>query len=116
MQKRSLINRIYRDLEKSRVTSHIYTDSDWSGKRSVGQCIIDTLDAIAIENKGKYDISFGEARYEGVLGELGHRKVYEFTIIDADTDKEFINGRMVCSFCGKVSDPMGSYDVTVLMN
>ena len=116
MQKRSLINRIYRDLHKSRVTSHIYTDSDWSGKRSVGQRIIDTMDAIANENKGNYDVCFGEARYEGVLGELGHRKVYEFTIIDADADKELINGQMICSFCGKVSDPMGAYDVTVLLN
>ena len=116
MQKRSLINRIYNDLHKSGVTGHIYHDNDWSGKRSVGQRIIDTLDAIDAQGKGKYDISWGEARYEGVLGELGHRKVYEFTIIDADADKELIQGQMICSFCGTMSDPMGSYDVTVLMN
>ena len=116
MQKRSLINRIYNDLHKSRVTSHIYTDSDWSGKRSVGQRIIDTLDNIQAQGRGSYDISWGEARYEGTLGELGHRKVYEFAIIDADVDKELIQGQMICSFCGTMIDPMGAYDVTVLMN
>ena len=115
MQKRSLINRIYRDLEKSKLTSHIYTDNDWSGKRSIGQRIIDTLDDINAKGKGCYDICYGEVRYEGVLGELGHRKVYEFTIIDADTDKELINGQMVCYFCGMMADPMSAYDVTVLM-
>ena len=116
MQKRSLINRIYKDLEKSEVTSHIYFDSDWSGKRAVGQRIIDTLDDINAKGKGKYDIVLGETRYEGTLGELGHRKVYEFTIIDAEVDKEFVQGMLICYFCGTIADPMGAYDICVLMH
>ena len=116
MQKRSLINRIYDDLHKSRVTSHIYSDNDWRNLRNVASEIIHTLSVIKENGKGTYVFDYGETRYEGVIGELGHCKVYEFTITDADADKEIIHGKMICSFCGPMSDPMGAYDVTVLMN
>ena len=116
MQKRSLINRIYTDLHKSRVTSHIYTDNDWRNLRNVASEIIHTLEVLKEKGKGQYVFDYGETRYEGTLGELGHRKVYDFTITDAEIDKEIIKGEMICSFCGPVSDPMKSYDVTVIMN
>ena len=115
MQKRSLINRIYKDLEKSKVTAHIYSDSDWRNLRNVASEIIHTLSVIEETGKGTYVFDYGMTHYEGMIGELGHCKVYEFTITDAETDKEIINGRLRCSFCGPMSDPMGSYDVTVLM-
>lgn len=116
MQKRSLINRIYNDLHKSRVTSPIYSDNDWRNLRNVASEIIHTLSVIEENGKGTYVFDYGETRYEGAIGELGHCKVYEFTITDADADKEIIHGKMICSFCGPMSDPMGAYDVTVLMN
>ena len=116
MQKRSLINRIYNDLSKSRVTSHIYTDNDWHNLRNVASEIIHTLSVIEEKGKGHYVFDYGETRYDGILGELGHRKVYEFIITDADTANEIIHGQMICSFCGTMSNPMGAYDVTVLMN
>ena len=112
MQKRSLINRIYKDLEKSKVTAHIYTDNDWRNLRNV----VHTLTTIEEKGKGIYTFDYGETRYEGVLGEMGHRKVYDFTITDGQSDKEIIQGQLICSFCGPMSDPMRSYDVTVLMN
>lgn len=116
MQKRSLINKIYTDLNKSRVTSHIYTDTDWRYLRNVVAEIINTLTVLEKNGKGLYVFDYGETRYEGTIGELGHRKVYEFIITDVNADKEIIHGELICAFCGPMSDPMKSYDVTVLMN
>lgn len=116
MQKRSLINRIYSDLEKSKVTANIYSDNDWRYLRNVASEITHSLEVIGSTGKGNYAFEFGETRYEGMIGELSHHKVYEFVIIDTDIDAEVVNGKMICSFCGPMSDPMKSYDVTVLMS
>ena len=114
MQKRSIINNIYKHLDKTRVTSHIYTDNDWSGKDRVVNDIENAIDKINIKHNTEYALSFSDSHYEGVIGELGHCKKYEYNIIDADSN-EIVNIEITCAFCGKISDPMGAYDCTVIM-
>ncbi len=114
MQKRNLINHIYTKLQKSRVTSGIYSDNDWRHVTIVFNEIDKILENIFAKRNERYGLAYGETRYEGVIGELGHRKVYEFSIMN-DDEKEVIGGQLICSFCGTMSDPMGSYDVTVIL-
>ncbi len=60
-------------------------------------------------------IEYSDAHYEGCVGELGNNKTFEYVIIDIDGD-EIMDVRLVCSFCGTNDDPMGAYDITVLLD
>ena len=109
MQKRTFTNRIYKAVEKSRSTSHIYRDTDWRGLSflmSDIEGVVNTLGAT---------LTFNGSEYEGVLGECGHRKVYRYTI-SSDELKDDINVQILACFCGTMADPMGAYDLTLLMN
>ncbi len=109
MQKRTFTNRIYKAVEKSRSTSHIYRDTDWRGLSfllSDIEGVVNTLGAT---------LTFNGSDYEGVLGECGHRKVYRYTI-SSDELKADIDVQIVAAFCGTMADPMGAYDLTLLMN
>lgn len=105
--KKSIINKIYSSLNKSRLTSHIYRDTDWRGLNNVRDNIIDvahSLDCV---------YQYIGSHYAGVIGEVGHRKVYDFEVTKDNTQ---IHGKMICSFCGTQDDPMGAYDVTVILH
>lgn len=113
MNKRTIINRIHTALSTNKVTSRIYRDSDWSGV-TYAESIIDK--ALKFYCGSNYCLTFGAAHYEGRLGEAGHCKIYEFSIIDVENDEEIISGNMICSFCGTIGDPMSAYDITVTMS
>lgn len=111
MNKRTIINSIYTALNTNKVTSRIYRDSDWTGV-TYAESIIDK----AIKDCGNYCFAFGTTHYEGRLGETDHCKIYEFAIIDVESDEEIISGNMICTFCGTIGDPMGAYDITITMS
>ena len=105
MQKRSVINRVYNATKTA--TSHIYKDDDWSGVKNLYSLIEGALPL-------GWALQIGESRYKGVMGECGHRKVYSAII--TDSERQSIQVRIVASFCGTIEDPMGLYDLTLLMN
>lgn len=109
MQKRTFTNRIYKAVEKSRSTSHIYRDTDWRGLSFLLSDINGVVEALGAT------LTFNGSDYEGVLGECGHRKVYRYTI-SSDELKDDINVHILACFCGTMADPMGAYDLTLLMN
>ena len=108
MQKKSFINRIYREVAETRATSKRYHDSDWRGLNAL-------LRDIESAFTGTQDMVLVGSQYEGILGECGHRKVYRYMITDTVNDIT-VDVQIIASFCGTVSDPMGAYDLTMLLN
>ena len=102
MNKRTFIRRAYKAI--GALTSKKYYDTDWRGVKKVVEGIIGV---------GGVTLYQEDARYEGVFGEVGHRKVYYYTIVGCDKD---IDMQITAAFCGTVADPMSAYDITVTMN
>lgn len=109
-----LYNAIYKEVEKRRLTSHIYHDDYWSGVTDIKTCIeyvIDKLGAdvslsVWCENGGYRTNRTADAQW----------KEYLFRIYDESTDKTLINGIINCHAAGTVDDPFSSYDMTLIMN
>ncbi len=108
MQKRSFINRVYKAVEKTRATSKIYRDTDWRGLNGL-------LKDIESAFTGSQQMVLVGSEYKGIMGECGHRKEYNFVITDTENDLK-VDVRIVASFCGTMADPMGAYDLTMLLN
>jgi hypothetical protein len=108
MQKRTVINRAYKAVAESRTTSHIFRDEDWSGVSQLVTVLESSLPRTAV-------MTLASAEYKGVIGECGHRKVYLYNIIDEENCID-INAQITASFCGTMADPMGAYDLTLIMN
>ena len=108
MQKRTIINRVYKAVAQTNATSKMYHDTDWSG---VNGLVADITKAVPETS----ELSLVSADYEGVLGECGHRKVYRYILTDTENDIT-IDVQIIASFCGTMADPMGAYDLTMLLN
>lgn len=115
MNKKEIIDRINKEFDKSGILSNVFTDCICRNIHTI-RCMIDNLfDDMSNNGEGMYDLVMGDTRYEGVPGELGHMKIYTFTIIDGDTDEEIIYGNFVCNFCGHSESPMDGYMISVHM-
>ena len=108
MQKRSFINRVYRKVTETKATSKVYRDSDWSGVSSLIADIESTF-------TGTQQMVLVGAEYTGIMGELGHRKEYKYEITDS-LGGDSIDVLIIASFCGTMADPMGAYDLTMILN
>lgn len=60
-------------------------------------------------------IEYVESYYEGFVGDVSNSKTYDYVIVDIDGN-EIMDVRLMCSFCGTNDDPMGAYDITVLLD
>ena len=101
--RKSFIRKAYNAI--SSITSKKYFDSSWLGVKAVIEAILDTDKHVTLYLEN--------ARYEGMIGQEGHRKVYRYTIAGCEKD---IDMQIVASFCGTIHDPMSAYDLTVMMN
>lgn len=101
--KRTFIRRAYKAIGKA--TGRIYRDECWQGVKDVVRQIIESDKSVTLYLES--------AAYEGTIGQDGHRKVYHYTVTGCDKDVDL---QVIASFCGTMADPMGAYDVTVLMN
>ena len=108
MQKRSFINRVYNKVAKTGATSKVYRDTDWRGINFLLQDIESAF-------TGTQQMTLVRSDYEGVMGECGHRKVYRYQITDEVNDIT-VDVQIIASFCGTMADPMGAYDLTMLLN
>ena len=108
MQKRTFINQVYKKVAETKATSKVYRDTDWSGINALLQDIESTF-------TGTQQMELVRAEYMGVMGECGHRKEYRYTITDQVNDIT-VHVVIIASFCGTMADPMGAYDLTMLLN
>lgn len=108
MQKRAIINRVYKAVANTKATSKVYRDTDWSGVNGLINDIESVLPA-------EWPMTLDGTEYKGTMGECGHRKVYYYTITDTEHGKD-ISAMIIASFCGTLADPMGAYDLTLLLN
>lgn len=108
MQKRSFINKVYRKVAETKATSKVYRDNDWSGINGLLQDIESTF-------TGTQQMVLVRAEYTGIMGECGHRKEYRYEITDSESGA-CIDVQIIASFCGTMADPMGAYDLTMLLN
>lgn len=108
MQKRTIINRMYKAVAETKATSKRYHDTDWSG---VSSLVADITKAMPETS----ELELVSAEYEGIMGECGHRKVYRYMLTDAENNIT-VDVQIIASFCGTMADPMGAYDLTMLLN
>jgi polyribonucleotide nucleotidyltransferase len=84
-------------------------DSSWEHINVVVNKIQDAIDEFDCA------IEYIDSYYEGFVGDVSNSKIYEYVIVDIDGN-EIMNVRLICSFCGTNDDPLGAYDITVLLD
>lgn len=108
MQKRTFINQVYKKVAETKATSKIYRDTDWSGVKGIVSDIASTF-------TGTQQMELVRAEYKGIMGECGHRKEYRYTITDQENNFS-LQVLIIASFCGTMADPMGAYDLTMILH
>lgn len=99
---------MYKAVAETKATSKIYHDIDWSG---VSNLVADITKAMPETS----ELELVSTDYEGIMGECGHRKVYRYILNDT-VNNITIDVQIIASFCGTMADPMGAYDLTMLLN
>lgn len=100
MNKNDIIKKINKEFKQFEIFNNVCTDLE-----DVKKHIEDNINNLFND---MYVISFGNSYYEGEICSIGYKKVYEFAIIDVDTDEEIVHGNLVCSLCGKTKSSSDS--------
>lgn len=115
MTTNNIIKHLYAALAETKVADGFFVDSSWEGVNRVEKQLVESLDNIGLQRDQVLYIAFVSSEYVGNVGEQGHGKVFSYAVLD-DEYKSIIKIDIVCTFCGTVNNPMGRYDITVLMN
>lgn len=100
IDKRKFIRGAYKALGE--LTSRKYFDTDWRGVKGAVARVIDSCKNVTLYLEN--------AKYEGVLGCEGHRKVFEYTIMGCSKPTRMV---ITAFFCGTMADPMSAYDLAI---
>ena len=109
-----LVNMIYKEVERLRLTSKLYKDEYWQGPSDVFNCIRDVI----AKTGGDYElvVNVPNGGYRKSKDGMSEWKEYELEIISVDDGKTVIIGLLNAHAAGKVSDPFSAYDMSLILN
>lgn len=109
-----LVNMIYKEVERLRLTSKLYKDEYWQGPSDVFNCIRDVI----AKTGGNYElvVNVPNGGYRKSKDGMSEWKEYELEIISVDDGKTVIIGLLNAHAAGKVNDPFSAYDMTLILN
>lgn len=109
-----LVNMIYKEVERLRLTSKLYKDEYWQGPSDVFNCIRDVI----AKTGGDYElvVNVPNGGYRKSKDGMSEWKEYELEIISVDDGKTVIIGMLNAHAAGKVSDPFSEYDMSLILN
>lgn len=103
--------KIYKYLDKTKVTGRFYHDQGWAGVDAVRKDVGDALEAI---NPGKYEliITKDNPDYRKSKDGLSQWKQYKVEIYVKDHKDPFIMGTLNCHAAGSIEYPFDTYDMS----
>lgn len=109
-----LVNMIYKEVERLRLTSKLYRDEYWQGPSDVFNCIRDVI----AKTGGDYElvVNVPNGGYRKSKDGMSEWKEYELEIISVDDGKTVIIGLLNAHAAGKVDDPFSAYDMSLILN
>lgn len=109
-----LVNMIYKEVERLRLTSKLYKDEYWQGPSDVFNCIRDVI----AKTGGDYElvVNVPNGGYRKSKDGMSEWKEYELEIISVDDGKTVIIGLLNAHAAGKVNDPFSAYDMSLILN
>lgn len=109
-----LVNMIYKEVERLRLTSKLYKDEYWQGPSGVFNCIRDVI----AKTGGDYEliVNVPNGGYRKSKDGISEWKEYELEIISVDDGKTVIIGLLNAHAAGKVDDPFSAYDMSLILN
>lgn len=109
-----LVNMIYKEVERLRLTSKLYKDEYWQGPSDVFNCIRDVI----AKTGGDYElvVNVPNGGYRKSKDGMSEWKEYELEIISVDDGKTVIIGLLNAHAAGKVDDPFSAYDMSLILN
>lgn len=109
-----LVNMIYKEVERLRLTSKLYKDEYWQGPSDVFNCIRDVI----AKTGGDYElvVNVPNGGYRKSKDGMSEWKEYELEIISVDDGKTVIIGMLNAHAAGKVDDPFSAYDMSLILN
>lgn len=119
-ERKKVYNAIYKKLEASGVTGHLYHDSYWEGVREVKKVCNEVLDELNAKAEGfKYDISIApdEGGYKKSKDGMSRWKQYKVEVYKVpakyeDYPEPFMLGTLNCHAAGSMQDPFDAYDIS----
>jgi hypothetical protein len=103
--KKTIINKIYRNINKLGLTSKIYNDNDWSGIKKLIEVIRNT--------DGVNEVSYGTV--DGGYRQNNEGTKWKEYKIEIDSIQGVINGNLNAYFDGGENDPYERYDLTLVL-
>lgn len=112
ISKRSIINKIYK--VTNGLTSHSYSDNDWSGAKQVFSAIESLgLECEVIVKDGGYRNSLGGNTLYVNNQDVAYWKEYKLLI--TSEDGVVINGTLNCHSAGSIDNPFERYDMSLVL-
>lgn len=103
--KRRYINLLYKTVEKSGLTSHLFNDDYWLGKTEVCN-LIGSMEGIT-----DFEVTVNNGGYR--QNDSGDAFWKEYNLMIEFNGTIVINGLLKCHAAGSVEDPFSRYDITV---
>lgn len=109
-----LVNMIYKEVERLRLTSKLYKDEYWEGPSDVFNCIRDVI----AKTGGDYElvVNVPNGGYRKSKDGMSEWKEYELEITENETGKTVIVGMLKAHAAGKVDDPFSAYDMSLILD
>lgn len=110
-----LLNAIYKEIERSRITSKLYHDEHWQGPNEAFKLINDVIDRYG---DGEYKVIYSvpDGGYRKSKDGMSQWKEYDIDIYKDDDTRPVISGHLNAHAAGKVNDPFSSYDMTIVLS
>lgn len=119
-ERKKVYNALYKAIEDSHVTGHLYHDDYWQGVREVTKVCNAVLDELNEKAEGfKYDIIIApdNGGYKTSKDGMSKWKQYKVEIYKVpakyeDYPEPFMLGTLNCHAAGSVKDPFEAYDMS----
>ena len=109
-----LVNMIYKEVERLRLTSKLYKDEYWQGPTDVFNCIKDIIS----KTGGDYElvVNVPDGGYRKSKDGISEWKEYKLEIMNSNDAKPVIVGTLNAHAAGTLNDPFSAYDMSLVIN